>query len=157
MFISIKELKLGNDEAKLLNEISSKISNELKVANSRLKQFITPITLLFELKKAALNHSCIFLQPGCSNYAWSDRTIPVIFIYFINDKLRVRIRRSKSYRNSKVTPAVWPELRGFPGNNIKDKLLNFSQSLDGDLIDIKKIENLPFGNIDCAVEEWNFN
>jgi NAD-dependent dihydropyrimidine dehydrogenase PreA subunit len=143
-----------HDGELVLKALSLKLCNELKAANSRLKQHLTPRSVLFGLKLAAQNESFVLLQPGHSGYAWSDRTIPVVFIAHVDGEMRVRVTRSNSYRNSKVTPAIWPELRGFPGKDVELKIAIWASAPDGDAFPMNVVADLPGGETDCSVSEW---
>lgn len=90
----------------VLSEFSSKLAAEIKTANSRLKQYVTPQDIVHAIQYAANRRTCLLLQPGNSGYAWSDRTIPVVFVVGDANKIRVRIRRAQSRRNNKATPVA---------------------------------------------------
>ena len=150
-------LPTRSDGESILKKLSPKFSEELKAANSRLLQYLTPRSVLFALRLAAENSSCVLLQPGHSNYAWSDRTIPVVFIANFDGKLRFRVKRFRSYRNSQVTPAIWPALKGFPQGETSSKIADWSKESDGDVLSIATAITLPKGDLTCVVNEWRIN
>jgi Pyruvate/2-oxoacid:ferredoxin oxidoreductase delta subunit len=143
-----------NDGEAVLRTLNPILCDELKAVNSRLRQPLTPRNVLFGLKMAAENRSCVLIQPGYSGYAWSDRSIPVVFIAYLDGSLRARVRRANSYRNAQVTTAVWPELRGFPKGDIQAKLNKWASELDGGQMPLDVVLELPNGEIDGVVNEW---
>ena len=157
--IAVARLKHGRpgrqDGGQLLKQTSHKLESEINAANSRLQSYLTPRDVLFGLRMAAEHRSCVLLQPGHSGSAWSDRTIPAILIVSLGDRLRVRVRRAKSYRNTKVSPAVWPLLRGFPRGDIEAKLSAWSDEPDGDDISRAVALSLPLGDLTCNCQEWS--
>jgi hypothetical protein len=142
------------DGAKDLKRISAEFLDELTEANKRLAQFITPREVLAGIQKAAENKSWILLQPGGSGYAWSDRTVPMVFIVAKKNTVRFRVRRGHSYRGNNQTPAVWPELRGFPGGEVGAKITEWISASDGGKISLKAALLLPKIDLTCSVDEW---
>ena len=145
------------DAAKALKELSPNFFAELHVSNSRLTQTVKPLDVLVGLKKMAVRRkgTALLIQPGYSGYAWSDRTIPLVFMTRVDKAIRVRVRRGKSYRNSGATPAIWPELRGFPLGDTDAKLSAWVDAPDGCSISLVRVKKLPDFESTCKFIEWS--
>lgn len=138
------------------NRLPDKLRLELKNINTRLTQKISENNVLYGIKFAAKhgNGCCLLLQPGDSGYQWSTRIIPLVFIANINNSIRVRLIRGRSYRNSSASPSYWEELRAFPRGDANGKLQSWSRAYDGDTIEINDALSIPEISPNCSVNEW---
>lgn len=142
--------------ADALSQISPQLFKDLQIANSRLAQIVTPIEVLSALRICADlgKDACILLQPGYSGYAWSDRIIPLVFMSHRGSSIRIRIRRGRSYRNSGASPAIWPELRGFPRGASADKVARWAAAADGVDIAIRTARKQSIAKSIGSLSRW---
>ncbi len=146
----------NTEAAEILDQESPKLLADLKTVNGRLKQPIEPYEVLSALRICANlgMGACVLLQPGHSGYAWSDRSIPLVFIAHLGETLRVRVRRGHSRRNSVVTPAIWPELRGFPRGDSSDKIARWAGAEDGGDIALRAAKEQSISESYCYLMKW---
>lgn len=143
-----------------LSALAPRLVDELKVANARLAQRLTPAELLEGVRRTALKslYGCTMMQPSdTSNYAWSDRTVPLVLCVREAQAVRVRIVRGRSYRGGAMTPAKWKELRGFPRGDVKSKFEAWSAAEDGATIRLEDAQSIARRKIPCFVQDWDFD
>ncbi|NOU14057.1 MAG: ferredoxin family protein [Methylococcaceae bacterium] len=138
------------------SQFLNKVLANFDVLNKKLKHPLQTDALLTCIRRAAElgSGACILIQ-GNTGDCWSNPVIPVIFIVNFGDVIRIRMRTSKPYRKFSVTPAIWPELRGFPMGKCDEKVLNWAAAGDVDVIQVKDALVLPKKKCDCHKEEWS--
>lgn len=82
----------------------------------------------------------VFLQPGSSGSAWSDRKVPIVLAYRVARVVFVRANRGSSAGGAGCTPGVWQELRGFPGGVLREKLGRWADADDTIAIGVSALE-----------------
>lgn len=143
-------------KAKRRVALAPKLVEEHKVANARLAQRLTPAELLEGVRRTALKslYGCTMMQPSdTSNYAWSDRTVPLVLCVREAQTVQVRIVRGRSYRGG----AMRKELRGFPRGDVKSKFQAWSAAEDGATIRLEDAQSIARGKIPCFVQDWDFD
>ena len=114
----------------MLEDLSHALASALAAANYRLHQQLSTADVVSALVLSHRNETAVMLQPSYSGYAWSTRTVPLVFIAPHDDIMVVRVRRGFNYRNRGCTPSCWPELRGFPAGNMANKLQRWASHED---------------------------
>jgi hypothetical protein len=139
--------------------LSTEFIDEFLKANKRLTQKInvSDIEKALEFISTQPKNTCLSIQPGHSNYAWSERKVVMVFFWNTGSYVKIRFVKKISVRNSEIMPGTFPELRGFPKGNFIEKLLKWDQNEDGLKIDLKSIKivhNLPehFYNLESKEE-----
>jgi hypothetical protein len=144
------------DGEKELALISDTLMLQLRQANSRLKRFVTPAQVLAGLKRCADTGETLLLQPRDPGVSWGFRTatLTLVLIHPWKNFIYVRIRRGHSQGGRPPTPAIWPELRGFPGGRLPEKFEKWCQAEDTVLIEMANTKKLPRLSLDCAFNSW---
>jgi hypothetical protein len=123
-------------------ELEASIDMFLDAAQGRLSSAISRNAVLESVRRAARFEGAIaFTQPGHSGYAWSRRKVALALACRLEDTIYVRVRCGTSARNNELTPGIWPELRGYPKGNLREKFKKWAESDDVIRVDAALIKS----------------